>query len=80
MRISDSTVTHDTAENDQGFEVECVYARCTLTGREVGPIWGSSERSIRRALATLSEKCSCRGFHQTAKRSTRQSKSRGLGR
>ena len=58
------TIEYASEENDDGIEVDCVYVTCTRSGDEVGPIWGHSEASVKRALATLSEECSCgAGFH-----------------
>lgn len=57
-------IEHSEEENDNGFLTPCVYAICTVSDDKVGPIWGDSEASVKRALATLSEECSCgAGFH-----------------
>ena len=48
-----------TAEGDYGGEVPCVYATCNRSGDVVGPIWGGEEPSVLRAMATLTEKCTC---------------------
>lgn len=47
------------AENDYGSEVPTVTARCCDSGDESEEIFGDHERSIRRALASLSAACSC---------------------
>lgn len=57
-------IEHGEEENDDGRLQVCVYAVCTVSDDKVGPIWGDSDASIKRALATLSEECSCgAGFH-----------------
>jgi hypothetical protein len=52
-------IEHTVEEDDEGRERACVYATCDASGDEVGPIWGDSEASVKRALATLTEECSC---------------------
>lgn len=53
-----------TALNNQGREQECVYATCIDSGVQVGPVWGTGEGSVRRALAELTEECNCgASFH-----------------
>jgi hypothetical protein len=50
--------------NDRGFDQDCVYATCSESGVMVGPIWGHSDASVKRALAELTETCTCgAGFH-----------------
>lgn len=46
-------------ENDSGVVIPCVYATCNDSGDSIGPIWGDGEASVKRALATLTEECSC---------------------
>jgi len=65
--ISYATIEYTEAENDDGYDVECVFATCEQSGVKVGPVWGHHERSVRRALATLGEKCDCGGFHRVRK-------------
>jgi hypothetical protein len=50
-------------ENDNGHEMECIFARCYATNCTVGPIWGQHQQSLRRALFTLNEECSCGKMH-----------------
>ena len=51
-------------ENDEGRMQPCIYATCEESGDTVGPIWGTAENSVLRALATLTEECSCgASFH-----------------
>jgi hypothetical protein len=58
-------IQETTEENDRGFDQECVYAVCSVSGDEVGPVWGTGEASRKRALATLTEECSCGAkFHE----------------
>lgn len=53
--------------NEDGRMQSCVFATClrSETGYTVGPVWGTSERSVKRALCTLTEECDCRArFHE----------------
>ena len=52
-------IEHGEEETDDGIPVACTYATCSISGDEVGPIRGTSEASVKRALATLTEECSC---------------------
>ena len=54
-------ITYRQEENEDGREQDCVYATCEDSGATCGPIWGHSDASVKRALATLSEECE--GFH-----------------
>ncbi len=45
--------------DDSKIPRECVYARCLDSGCKVGPIWGHGDRSVKRALASLTENCEC---------------------
>lgn len=54
-----ASVFIEAEENEDGIEVPCVYAMCDETGEQVGPIWGDGDASVKRALATLTEECSC---------------------
>lgn len=54
-----ATVFFTTHRNDDDREQRCVYAWCHFTDIKVGPIWGHSKRSVKRALATLTEECDC---------------------
>ena len=40
-------------ENDNGHEIECIFARCYATNCTVGPIWGQHQQSLRRACLPL---------------------------
>lgn len=62
--IAYADIEYTTEQNDDGYDCDCVYATCRTTGCRIGPIWGQHDRSIQRALATLSEECDCGGFHQ----------------
>lgn len=46
-------------EKHDGILRNCVYAECLESGIRVGPIWGRGEASVKRALATLTEQCTC---------------------
>ena len=60
-------ITFTQAENERGFLVDCVIARCTDGDYETEPIWGQGQASVRRALATLSEDCPCgQRFHKAS--------------
>lgn len=52
-------ITHTEEENDDGRLQACVYATCCESDDDAGPIWGDSEASVKRALATLTENCGC---------------------
>ena len=55
------------AEDEHGIERDCVIATCHASGESTEPVWGHSGRSVRRALAELSENCSCGArFHKAA--------------
>jgi hypothetical protein len=57
---SKAEITYDEEENEDGYEVPCVYATCLVTGEQAGPIWGDGEASVLRALATLTEVDGCK--------------------
>lgn len=53
------------ALNDKRQKQLCVYAECIYGGTIVGPIWSHAAVSVRRALATLTERCDCgRRYHK----------------
>lgn len=53
------------AKNSTGKQQICVYAECLYGGARVGPVWGHTDATIRRALATMTEQCPCqRLFHR----------------
>ncbi|WP_420598642.1 hypothetical protein [Neptuniibacter sp.] len=43
--------------NDDGYDVDSVYAECKKCGAKSDEIWGTSETSINRALMNLKESC-----------------------
>jgi NADH:ubiquinone oxidoreductase subunit E len=44
----------------------CVFAYCQSSGNQIGPIWGHSDQSIRKALAELTCRCDCPAkFHKS---------------
>jgi hypothetical protein len=50
-----------------------VYVRCLTSLAEYGPIWGTSEKSIARALFGLNQNCSCAtGVHVESEREWEQ--------
>jgi len=53
------------AVNAAGVKQLCVYAQCTYGGTTTTePIWGHTDQSVRRCLATLTKKCDCgRSYH-----------------
>ena len=60
-----ATVQFTSEKNDKGEKQSCVFAQCQFSGHGVGPIWGHSDASVKRALATLTEECDCPAqFHQ----------------
>jgi hypothetical protein len=54
-----AAVHFTTATNNAGQTQICVYARCLFSERQVGPVWGHAEPSVRRALAELTSECDC---------------------
>ena len=54
-----ATIEETEEENDYEREYPCVYATCDRSGLTVGPIWGTGTDSRKRALAQLTEECSC---------------------
>ncbi len=65
MQVSEAEIDYTEEENDNGFEQPCVYAICNESGDSAGPIWGQGAESVKRALATLTEECTCgASFHK----------------
>lgn len=56
---SPASILEDTEESDRGQERRCVYAVCSVTGDQAGPVWGTGEASRRRVLVMLTEECGC---------------------
>jgi len=53
------------AKNEAGKKQLCCFAECVYGGTRVGPIWSHTSASVRRALATLTQRCDCgRKFHK----------------
>lgn len=52
-----ASIDYTEEENEDGRMQDCVYATCGETGETAGPIWGHSDASVKRALATLAENC-----------------------
>lgn len=71
MLVTESAkIIYTSAENENGYEVDCVFAECLDSEKRVGPIWGHHTRSVRRALARLTEVCPCAAdFHEADFRS-----------
>ncbi len=46
-------------QNERGYEGDCVIAVCEEGEGRTEPVWGHGDRSVKRALATLSKVCSC---------------------
>ena len=66
-----SEVEFTTATSSRGYQQKCVYARCRAADERVGPIWGHGEKSVKRALCTLTEQCWCgTKFHKEGKPET----------
>ena len=57
---SEAHIDYTEEENDRGRMADCVIAECLESGDRTEPVWGHGERSVKRALATLTEHCSCR--------------------
>ena len=61
------TVLFGSSKNEDGHKQICVFVECSFSGCQAGPVWGHSDQSIRRALATLSKECDCPAkFHKGA--------------
>lgn len=66
-RRGPSTIIYRSAKDESGHNQLCVYAECQVGGSVVGPIWGHAERSVKKALATLTRDCDCPArFHRAA--------------
>jgi hypothetical protein len=52
-------VDYSHAINDRRYRARCVYAVCTRTEDEEGPVWGHGPNSVTRALVMLTQSCSC---------------------
>ena len=62
MSVAYATIQYITLENEEGYDVDSVQASCTIGETEA---YGTHERSIKRALAELSQNCSCgASFHK----------------
>lgn len=47
------------ARNEKEHRQTCVYAECDMGGTVVGPFWGHTDSTIKKALATLTQECDC---------------------
>lgn len=66
--ISYAAIEYSLEENDYGTMTPAVVAKCLETGCESGIVWGSSFRSVKRALAVLTDRCNCgASFHYMRK-------------
>jgi len=58
-------IAWSSATNDRDKVQKCIFATCLFSDQTVGPIWGHSDATMRRALATLTKECECPSkFHQ----------------
>lgn len=64
-KVSPSMVVFSSAINENGKDQTCIFAVCSRSEIRVGPIWGHNSRSIKRALATLTEECDCPATRHT---------------
>ena len=65
IRTATAEIAFEIETNEAGYDTACVYATCLTSGDSVGPIWGDGPASVKRALATLTEECSCDAtFHE----------------
>lgn len=55
---SEAVIEESDQVNEHGRYQDCVVARCIVTDEEA-MAWGTSERSIKRALRELTERCEC---------------------
>jgi hypothetical protein len=68
MTTFDCIITYTERENANEFPQDCVFALCPKSLDEVGPVWGHGRASVLRALAMLTEECSCGAdFHKEKK-------------
>ena len=56
---AEADIEYSVAENEQHVMQDCVRARCAESGDVTAPVWGRGFASVRRALALLTETCSC---------------------
>lgn len=60
-----TTVLFTQDKNEDGEKQLCVFAQCHYSGHVHGPIWGHSDASVRRCLASMKNECPCgRRFHK----------------
>jgi hypothetical protein len=65
LKKATATVYFRRTRNELEHKQICVYASCDLGGTLVGPVWGHSDRSVKRVTAELSQKCDCPAkFHR----------------
>ena len=56
---SSAKIKYVIEKDKYGNDCDAVYAECLSSGDMVGPVWGTNRASVRRALAMLTEECSC---------------------
>jgi hypothetical protein len=54
-----ATILFGSAVSPEGDKQLCVWAMCEMSNARFGPVWGHSENSIKRALASLTKECDC---------------------
>ncbi len=52
-----ATIFFKHAKNEKGNRQICVYAQCILSDKVVGPVWGHSAQSIKKAVSMLTREC-----------------------
>lgn len=67
------------AENDRGRAQACIFVQCVFSERRVGPIWGHSDASLRRALAMLTRSCDCPARYHRAQEFYGRRRQAGVG-
>ena len=60
-----ATIHFSHAPNEKDHQQLCVFAECSLSGDIIGPIWGHTDKAVRHAVETLTQKCDCPAkFHK----------------
>ncbi len=54
-----ATIYFQHAKNEKGNRQVCVYAVCDLERTVVGPIWGHTDRAVKKAVSELTRQCDC---------------------
>lgn len=66
-KTADATVYFTHAVSPEGKDQLCVRVKCHSSDVLVGPVWGHSEESVKRALAMLTQMCPCPSSYHRGK-------------